>query len=85
MQGPFYIFTGLNVVKPPMIAEATRSARAGAEQFAADSGSRVGGIRRANQGLFQILPRDRAPGLQESTQINKTVRVVSTVEYLLEE
>jgi hypothetical protein len=85
MQGPFYIFTGLNGVKPPMIAEATKSARAGAEQFAADSGSRVGGIRRANQGLFQILPRDQAPGLQESTQIHKTVRVVSTVEYLLEE
>jgi hypothetical protein len=85
MQGPFYIFTGLNAVKPPMIAEATTGARAGAEQFAADSGSRVGGIRRANQGLFQILPRDQAPGLQESTQIHKTVRVVSTVEYLLEE
>jgi hypothetical protein len=83
MQGPFYIFTGLNEVKPPMIAEATKSARAGAEQFAADSGSRVGGIRRANQGLFQILARDRAPGLQESKQIRKTVRVVSTVEYLL--
>jgi len=85
MQGPFYIFTRLNEVKPPMIAEATTSARAGAEQFAADSGSRVGGIRRANQGLFQILPRDRAPGLQESKQILKTVRVVSTIEYLLEE
>ena len=85
MQGPFYIFTGLNGVKPPMIAEATKSARAGAEQFAADAGSRVGGIRRANQGLFQILPRDEAPGLQESTQIHKTVRVVSTVEYLLED
>ena len=85
MQGPFYIFTRLNEVKPPMIAEATKSARAGAERFAADSGSRVGGIRRANQGLFQILPRDRAPGLQESKQILKTVRVVSTIEYLLEE
>jgi len=85
MQGPFYIFTRLNEVKPPMIAEATTSARAGAEQFAADSGSQVGGIRRANQGLFQILPRDRAPGLQESKQILKTVRVVSTIEYLLEE
>jgi len=85
MQGPFYIFTGLNAVKPPMIAEATESARAGAEQFAADSRSRVGGIRRANQGLFQILPRDQAPGIQESAQIHKTVRVVSTVEYLLED
>lgn len=81
--GPAYIFTGLNAIKPEMIAEATQSARAAAEQFANDSASRLGGIRTANQGLFQILPRDAAPGEMESRQINKTVRVVSTVEYAL--
>jgi hypothetical protein len=81
--GPYYVFTRLNDVKPEMIAEATRSARAGAEQFAADSQSRVAGIRRANQGIFQILSRDNAPGLQQHKQINKTVRVVSTLEYML--
>jgi hypothetical protein len=80
-QGPFYLFTRLNDVKPPMIAEATRNARAAAEQFAADSGSRIGGIRRASQGLFQILPRDEAPGADEAKQIDKRVRVVSTVDY----
>lgn len=83
--GPTYIFTGLNDLKPAMIAEATASAREGAEQFAADSGSRVGGIRRASQGVFQILPRDDFPGAQEPKQIHKTVRVVSTIEYLLED
>ncbi|HWP65055.1 MAG TPA: SIMPL domain-containing protein [Candidatus Limnocylindria bacterium] len=81
--GPYYLFTKLNDVKPAMIAEATKRAREGAEQFAADSGSRVGGIRRASQGLFQILPRDDTPGTSEQRQINKTVRVVSTVDYLL--
>jgi len=81
--GPYYLFTRLNDVKPEMIAEATRRAREGAEQFAADSGNAVGGIRRANQGLFQILPRDDAPGITEQRQVRKTVRVVSTVEYLL--
>ncbi|MEQ9606113.1 MAG: SIMPL domain-containing protein [Kiloniellaceae bacterium] len=83
--GPTYIFTGLNDLKPAMIAQATANARAGAEQFAADSGSRVGGIRRANQGVFQILPRDDIPNAQEAKQILKTVRVVSTLEYLLED
>lgn len=83
--GPYYLFTRLNDVKPVMIAEATRRAREGAEQFAADSGSGVGGIRRASQGLFQILARDDAPGITEQRQIQKTVRVVSTVEYLLVE
>jgi len=81
--GPYYLFTKLNDVKPAMIAEATKRAREGAEQFAADSGSRVGGIRRASQGLFQILTRDDTPGTSEQRQINKTVRVVSTVDYLL--
>lgn len=81
--GPSYLFTRLNDVKPAMIAEATQRAREGAEQFARDAGSRVGGIRRANQGLFQILPRDGAPNAREHQQIAKTVRVVSTLEYLL--
>ena len=83
--GPTYVFTGLNALKPAMIAEATAGARAGAEQFAADSGSRVGGIRRASQGVFQILARDDIPGLQQEKEIHKMVRVVSTLDYLLED
>jgi hypothetical protein len=79
--GPVYLFTKLNDIKPAMIAEATKSAREGAEQFARDSGSRVTGIRRASQGLFQILPRDDAPGMSAHNQITKTVRVVSTIDY----
>jgi hypothetical protein len=81
--GPTYLFTGLNQIKPQMIAEATASGREAAEQFARDSGSKVAGIRQANQGVFVILPRDRAPGIMEESEINKTVRVVSTIEYYL--
>jgi hypothetical protein len=83
--GPTYLFTKLNDLKPEMIAEATASAREAAEQFAKDSDSDLGGIRLASQGVFQILPRDRAPGVMEESQIDKTVRVVSTVEYSLED
>ncbi len=74
---PQYFFTGLNDIKPEMIAEATKNARAAAEQFARDSGSRVGKIRTATQGLFSI--EDAAPGLSEK----KSVRVVTSVEYIL--
>ncbi|MGI9076612.1 MAG: SIMPL domain-containing protein [Gemmatimonadaceae bacterium] len=81
--GPTFIFTKLNELKPPMIAEATARAREAAEQFARDSRSVLGGIRRANQGVFEILPRDQAPGIAEGSQIVKTVRVVSTVEHFL--
>lgn len=81
--GPTYLFTRLNEVKPSMIAEAMANARAGAEQFATDSDSSVGGIRRANQGVFVILPRDETEGVWEPTQLDKKVRVVSTIDYYL--
>jgi hypothetical protein len=79
--GPTFVFTGLNALKPAMIAEATARAREGAEQFARDSRSTLGGIRRASQGVFEILPRDQAPGITQEGQLVKTVRVVTTVEY----
>jgi uncharacterized protein len=82
-RGPTFVFSGLNSLKPTMIAEATSRAREAAEQFARDSRSGLAGIRHANQGVFEILPRDQAPGLTEESQITKTVRVVSTVEYFL--
>jgi hypothetical protein len=81
--GPTFVFSGLNDLKPQMIAEATARAREAADQFATDSKSRLGGIRRANQGVFEILPRDQAPGISEQGQIAKRVRVVTTVEYFL--
>jgi hypothetical protein len=81
--GPTFVFTGLNNLKPAMIAEATAQAREAAEQFARDSHSEVGGIRQASQGIFEILPRDQAPGISEESQVDKTVRVVSTIDYLL--
>lgn len=85
-----YKFTGLNAIKPDMITEATRNARAAADRFAADSGSRVGAIRTANQGTFSILPADQGgdtgePGYGMSdSSLMKTVRVVTSVEYYLE-
>jgi hypothetical protein len=75
--GPQFDYTRLNDIKPALIAEATANARKSAEQFAKDSGARIGGIRSANQGVVSITDRD-----QGSPQV-KTVRVVTTVEYFL--
>jgi hypothetical protein len=83
--GPTFLFTGLSELKPEMIAEATSKARRAALQFAKDSESQLGAIRRANQGVFVILPRDRAPGIREESQRDKTVRVVSTIQYFLKD
>ena len=75
--GPDFDYTKLNDIKPALIAEATANARKSAEQFAKDSGARIGGIRSANQGVVDISNRD-----QGSPQVKK-VRVVTTVEYFL--
>ena len=64
-----YEFTKLNDIKPEMIAEATKNARTAAEQFAHDSNSKVGKIKKATQGLFTI--EDAAVGLEDK----KSVRV----------
>ena len=81
--GPTFVFSGLNKLKPEMIAQATARAREAAEQFARDSRSDIGAIRHANQGIFEILPRDQVPGISEEMQVAKIVRVVSTIEYFL--
>ena len=83
-EGPTYLFTRLNDVKPDMIAEATKNARDAAKQFAADSGAEVGSIRRAYQGIFQILPRDDTYTVSPDQQIYKRIRVVSTLDFYLE-
>jgi uncharacterized protein len=80
--GPSYIFTQLNDVRPAMIAQATASARTGAQQFARDSGTQLGGIRSATQGSFEILGRDEI-GYDANSQVFKKLRVVTTVSYRL--
>lgn len=83
--GIAYTFTGLNAIKPEMVAEATRDARAAAEQFAEDSGADVGGIRQATQGYFSIEARDgEAGGWGVGDTPFKKVRVVTTVDFAIE-
>lgn len=85
-QGPQFVFTGLTEIKPAMIAEATRDARAAAEQFAEDSGAEVGAILNANQGYFDISPLLQTnPYASGAEQIDKKVRVVTTVDFELED
>lgn len=93
MTGPQFLFTQLNSIKPAMLAEATRAAREVAQRFAADSGSQVGAIRKASQGLFSISDRDQVVAREGEggegvargeSDPNKKVRVVVTVDYFLD-
>jgi len=74
-----FLFTGLNKIKPAMIEEATKNARTSALKFAQDSESKLGKIRNADQGQFSINDRDA------NTPYIKSVRVVTTINYYLED
>lgn len=84
-----YKYNGLNSIKPDMITEATKNARAAADRFAQDSGSNVGSIRQASQGNFSISAANAGSQTDSGgygnadSSLMKTVRVVTTVEYYL--
>ena len=80
--GPKYYFTDFVEIKPVMLAEATVEAKKAADEFAKNSGSAVGKIKQANQGVFRILPANRTNESEEFFR-NKLIRVVSTVQYYL--
>ena len=71
-----YQYNGLPELKPEMIEEATKNARAVAQKFADDAACRLGTIRRASQGQFSIEDDPYQPWV-------KHVRVVTTVDYIL--
>ena len=69
-------YNGLADIKPAMIEEATRNARAVAKKFAEDAKCKLGSIRRASQGQFSVESDEYQPWI-------KHVRVVTTVDYYL--
>ena len=73
----YFEFTDINSIKPEMLAEAIANAKISAKEFASASGSKVGNIVRANQGVIDISEKD--PGSPEY----KKIRVVSTLRFLL--
>lgn len=72
-----YEYNGLNEIKPSMIAESLENARNAADEFAKNSRSRIGKMRTASQGYFEV------ENLDENTPQIKKIRVVTTVEYYL--
>ena len=76
-----YFYTGLNSIKPEMLKKANQSAREAAMSFAKDTGSAVGKIANASQGLFTI---ESPIGFEQESSRKKKVRVVTQVSYYLD-
>ncbi len=82
---PIYVISNqkFNELKPDMIAEATKSARETANQFAKDSNTKVGGIITAHQGTFSIERATKNDSYDHFSSPQKLVRVVTNVSFSL--
>ena len=74
-----YEYASFQQMKPEMMAEAIKNAQKTAEQFAEASNARLGDIKNAGQGQFEIDNRD------QNTPYIKKLRVVTTITYSLKD
>ncbi len=84
---PQYFFTKINDMKVEMLGAATKDAKDRAEQLAENSGSKVGGLKGAQQGVFQITPVNSVDvsdyGTYDLTTIEKSIKAVVTIDFLI--
>jgi hypothetical protein len=84
---PEFVYTKAGEAKVEMLAEATRDARARADQIAKQGEARVAQLRSARMGVFQITPEHSAvtswEGVYDTTSLNKTITAVVTATFSL--
>jgi hypothetical protein len=85
---PEYLYTDLESLKIEMLAEATADARRRAEVLARGSGSALGALRWARQGVFQITPPHSTEvsnyGRNDTSSREKAIKAVVTVRYAID-
>jgi hypothetical protein len=84
---PQFIYTSVGEAKIEMLAEATKDARARAEQIGSQGGRSIQQLHSADMGIFQITPRYESKtswqGENDTTTRQKTVTAVVTATFLL--
>ena len=82
---PEYLVTGLADLKVEMLAAATRDAKARASEMARNAGSRVGRLRSARMGVFQVTPANSTMvtdyGINDTSSIEKDITSVVSVSF----
>jgi uncharacterized protein len=85
---PEYLYNELSKLRIEMVAEATKDAKARAESIAKSTGNRVGGVRSADTGVFQITPRHSTAvsneGRYDTSSIEKDITAVVSVKFGIE-
>ncbi|HEU0053341.1 MAG TPA: SIMPL domain-containing protein [Longimicrobium sp.] len=85
---PEYLYTRLNEVRTQMLAEATQDAKGRAESIAKSAGARIGAVRSARMGVFQITPRNSTEvsdyGINDTSSLEKDITAVVRVTFSVE-
>jgi hypothetical protein len=85
---PQYLFTQLSQLRVEMVSEATKDAKARAEAIAQSTGNRVGAIRSAKTGVFQITSRNSTDvsdyGIYDTSSLEKDITAVVSVQFGME-
>ena len=86
---PYFLIANPDAVKADLLAEATRNAFERAETLAKGSGSRVGALQSASQGVIKILARGQVDNSDygrdyDTSSIQKTMRAVVSLEYAID-
>ncbi len=84
---PDYIYTKAGEAKVEMLAEATKDARARAEQICQPGGRTIDRLLSARMGVFQITPQysteTSSEGLNDTKSLDKTVTAVVTAHFAM--
>ena len=84
---PEYYYTKIDNIKITMLGAAMKDAEQRAQTLADNSGGKLGALRAATQGVFQITPEYSTvtsdAGFSDTSSINKVVKSVVTAEFTL--
>jgi uncharacterized protein len=84
---PQFLYTKVAEEKIEMLADATKDARARAEQIAAQGSRNIANLHDAEMGVFQITPLHESDtsgeGESDTSSIDKTITAVVTATFLL--
>lgn len=85
---PEYFYTKLDELKIEMLAKATENAKQRAESMVKSTGNKIGFMRSARMGVFQITPVTSTDvsdwGMNDTTSLDKKVMAVVTVSFAIE-
>jgi len=87
-QAPEYFYTKLDELKIEMLAKATENAKLRAENMVKATGNKIGSIRSARMGVFQITPITSTDvsdwGVNDTSSLEKKVMAVVSASFAIE-